>query len=289
MMNTRRWASIVLFALASIALPVMSQAQTGSIQEESMAPDSAKISDYKKLVEEHYILAAKGQVKEAIGNLSRAMALIPNHPTNILLLGNMGVLEWQLGRTDQARLAFDAALVRDSQNARIRETRALLQVELGNVEAALTDYVILSSQNPDNEVYRYRKAMVLAELDRNEEAEFELEQIINQNDTSLKAREGLAMIYTKTGRYIEAERLYDYLIDKLPDNVEMIEGRARLHLITGKLGFALRDINRAFALAGNMPPQQLYTLRAEISEAVGDKKGAAKDREQAEKMQAQLP
>jgi tetratricopeptide repeat protein len=199
-----------------------------------------------------------------------------------MLLNNLGGLQLLQGKSDAALLSFGAALEQSPSDPTARYNRAQLFVRRKDYKAALTDFALLLSAHPRNELYLYQRAMLYLLTKEYDLAENDLKTIIEGNGESLKARIGYALLETMRGRYDEAERLYSYLTDKLPRNAEVYEGRARMFLARGMRGFAQRDINLAFEYARGKAPATLYRLRAELNEALGNKKEAQEDLRQAE-------
>lgn len=241
-------------------------------------------STYLRLIDSCYIAGDEGKYQKAISYLERAINLQPKHPMTPYLMGNIAGLEQLEGRYDRALLAYDAALKKAPDLDELRFNRALLSAKLGRQKEALTDYSLLIARHPKNELYRYHRAMLYILEQRYDEAEIDLKYILEQNSESLKAREGYALLETIRGRYDEAERLYDYLVERLSSTPQIYEGRARLYLKRNMMGYALRDTNKAFELSHGKPSAQLYLLRSEINERLGDKKAAAADRRLAEQL-----
>lgn len=100
-------------------------------------------------------------------------------------------------------------------------------------------------------------------------------------------REQRALIYEEMGDHIHAREDLDAVIARFPTDVNF-SMRARVNLKLKKYGEALSDINRAIIAQPGM--STYYVLRAEIHEAMGQKKEAQKDRASAKSAdQAALP
>ena len=216
------------------------------------------LSRYEALIDSSFVAGNLGDYARAETYLREALRLAPRGMVQAMLLNNLGGLQLLQGKSD-------AALLRRK-----------------DYKAALTDFALLLSAHPRNELYLYQRAMLYLLTKEYDLAENDLKTIIEGNGESLKARIGYALLETMRGHYDEAERLYSYLTDKLPRNAEVYEGRARMFLARGMRGFAQRDINLAFEYARGKAPATLYRLRAELNEALGNKKEAQEDLRQAE-------
>lgn len=275
--TTRSWVFALLLSLVSWGI---ASAQT------SPPLDSLR---YSQLLDSCFTAGNQGDYARAESFLSQALSLAPPKVLRPMLLNNLGGLQLLQGKETEAMASFTLALSIDSHETTTRFNRAKLFVRLGNYKAALTDFALLLADHPRNELYLYQRAMVYLLTKEYDLAEGDLKTIIEHNDSSLKARIGYALLETMRGRYDEAERLYAYLIDKLPRNVEVLEGRARMYLYKGMRGFAQRDLDKAFELAGASAPASLYRLRAELHSALGNKKAAEEDLRQASRLDQASP
>lgn len=278
--NLRRYLLSLLLGFGSLSLAT---AQTTSPQD---GLDSLR---YSSLLDSCFTAGNQGDYARAEGFLSEALRLAPPKALRPMLLNNLGGLQLLQGKETEALGSFTLALSIDPHEATTRFNRAKLFIRQQNYKAALTDFALLIADHPRNELYHYQRAMVYLLTKEYELAEGDLKTIIEHNDSSLKARIGYALLETMRGNYTQAERLYAYLIDKLPKSIEVLEGRARMYLAKGMRGFAQRDLDQAFELAGTQAPASLYRLRSELYQALGNKKAAAEDLRQAERLERQAP
>lgn len=272
-------------ALVCLALGTLLLAPLGAGSLHAMgyrAPSLDSLSRYEALIDSSFTAGHLGDYARAEIYLREALRLAPRGQVQAMLLNNLGGIQLLQGQSDAALLSFGAALEQSPSDPIARYNRAQLFVRRKDYKAALTDFALLISAHPRNELYLYQRAMLYLLMKEYDLAENDLKSIIEGNGESLKARIGYALLETMRGRYDEAERLYSYLTDKLPRNAEVYEGRARMFLARGMRGFAQRDINLAFEYARGKAPATLYRLRAELNEALGNKKEAQEDLRQAE-------
>lgn len=240
---------------------------------------------YSQLLDSCFTAGNQGDYARAENYLAQALRLAPPKALRPMLLNNLGGLQLLQGKETEAMASFTLALSIDPHEATTRFNRAKLFVRLENYKAAITDFSLLLAEHPRNELYLYQRAMVYLLTKEYDLAEGDLKTIIEHNDSSLKARIGYALLETMRGRYDQAERLYAYLIDRLPKNIEVLEGRARMYLRKGMRGFAQRDLDKAFELAGAHAPASLYQLRSELYTALGNTKAAEEDLRRAKRLE----
>lgn len=258
----------MLALVLALSLPVGLRAQEEMPEEKDR---------YLALIDSSYYFGGRGEYQEAARCLQQAMQVNPSHPLNVYLLNNLGGVQQLMGQDEQALLSYSAALERNAEELTVRYNRAKLYERMGKLKAAITDFSLIIARMPKDEVYRYQRAMLYMLTKEYDLAELDLSAILEQSPESLKARIGYAMLETARERYDEAEQLYDHLSNRLPNSWEVYEGRARLYLARGMKGYAVRDINKAFDLAGPVPPASLYRLRSAVSYALGDEKAALRD------------
>ena len=68
------------------------------------------------------------------------------HKNNFALLSNLGTIQRQQGKTDEALVSYTAALSLQPKNKLILSNRAELYIEMGETEKALSDYQALLLQ-----------------------------------------------------------------------------------------------------------------------------------------------
>lgn len=259
-----------IIILIEVLIPFISIAQ----DNKNKIADSISDTRYMQLIDSSFIAGDGAKYEKAIEYLQRAISIDKDNPMNVMLLNNIAGIYQLLGKYDDALLNYSAALSQNPDQETIRYNRALLEAKTGKNKAAITDYSLLIAQRSKNQLYRYQRAMVYIILREYDLAENDLRYIIAEDKTSLKAKEGYALLETMRGNYNKAERLYNYIIEKLPNYSNAYEGRARMFLASGMAGFALRDTNKALEVSKNKPSAELFTLRAEIFTALGDKENA---------------
>lgn len=214
-------------------------------------------------------------ISQAENCLKQAMRLEPANPRNGLLFSNLGTLQRQQGKLEEAEMSYSCAigLLEDMPNARVN--RAQLYAEMERYQDAIEDYTILLSKEPHNEDWLYERALCRLMAQDTTGARLDLEFIDTFNPNSAKSRLGMAMVYKAEKEYSMAVDLYNALIEANPKSWSLLRDRAEVYYLSNRMGAALEDINESI----NRNPQDpmSYVLRAQIRYAKGDKEYARRD------------
>lgn len=230
---------------------------------------------YENWIEKSFDDLEKNDLTAAEESLQNALKLEPANPNNFALLTNLGTIQRQLGKTEEALLSYSAALSRIPTNKSLLETRASLYVELGDNEKAINDFTTILHLEPDNQEALYYRGLLYLEEDNLLMAENDFARILEVNDKTVKGRVGYALMEKIRGNFDESEKIYNYLISKLPRDWSLYEGRADLYFQMGKNARAMADINKIFT--ESEPSAFLYVLRGKIKLAQYEKEAAMKD------------
>ncbi|MDR1719105.1 MAG: tetratricopeptide repeat protein [Dysgonamonadaceae bacterium] len=203
----------------------------------------------------------------------------PANPLNPMLLSNLGAVQRQQGKLDDALVSYTAALGHAPRSVTLLTNRAELFTEMDSPENALTDYTAVLLIDSLHEDARYRRGLLYLRIKNYEAAQQDFERLLVQNPQSYAARNGLASLYKLEGRLSEAETLYIYLTDHYPDLPDVYAGRAELYILMNRPAKALSDINRAIRLqeANNPPNPYYYGIRSRIKAMQYEKNAAAED------------
>ena len=235
--------------------------------------------NYDELIENSFKYIETEDLQSAEIALKEAMKLEPANPRNVLLLSNLGTIQRQLGKREDAIISYTAALSRAPRNVTFLSNRASLYAEMGQPENAITDYTSLIWIEPNNEDALYERGILYLQVKNYPAAQTDFEKIIELNPNTLQGRMGIASLTKLQKEYDESERIYIFLIDKVQDNADLYAGRAELYLLMGKNARAMSDINKSISLNPNDP--YTYILRARVKLLQYEKKSARTDIEKA--------
>lgn len=207
--------------------------------------------------------------------LKEAMRLEPGNPRNGMLFQNLGTIQRQLGKLEEAEISYTCAIAMLSEMPTLRVSRAQLYAEMERYQAAIDDYSFLLEKEPFNENWLYERALCRLMAHDTLGARLDLESIDKFNPNSAKSRLGMAVVYKAQGEYAMAAELYDALIEANPKSWSLLRDRAEVYYLSNRMGAALEDINESIKRHPQDPMS--YVLRAQIRYAKGDKEYARRD------------
>lgn len=231
---------------------------------------------YEEMIRKSYEYADRGDLPAAEEALKAAMHAEPANKNNFALLSNLGTIQRQQGKTDEALVSYTAALSLQPKNKLILSNRAELYVEMGETEKALSDYQALLLLDPlDLDAY-YRRGMLYIEAKDYMLADEDFEKIMSIDKESEQGRFGFALLDKARGNYEDSEAVFSYLIEKSSTPLQYYEERAELYFLMKKNARAMADLNKIFAETNDVPAH-LYVLRGKIKLAQFEKESAAID------------
>ena len=231
---------------------------------------------YEEMIRKSYEYADRGDLPAAEEALKAAMHAEPANKNNFALLSNLGTIQRQQGKTDEALVSYTAALSLQPKNKLILSNRAELYVEMGETEKALSDYQALLLLDPlDLDAY-YRRGMLYIEAKDYMLADEDFEKIMSIDKESEQGRFGFALLDKARGNYEDSEAILSYLIEKSRTPLQYYEERAELYFRMKKNARAMADLNKIFAETNDVPAH-LYVLRGKIKLAQFEKESAAID------------
>lgn len=170
-------------------------------------------------------LAAASRHAEALAHLER---VIGERPDYLDARVAAGVTLGQMGRVDEARVAFDQVLALDPTAATALEARGVLAIGRGALD----------------------------------EAEADLRQALARDATLAHARASLAFVCARTGRVDEAVALWREALGQEPDDLESLFNLALALDEQGRSAEAAPHFSRFLALA---PPERFARQRAQAA------------------------
>ncbi|BAR49092.1 tetratricopeptide repeat protein [Tannerella forsythia 3313] len=231
---------------------------------------------YEEMIRKSYEYADRGDLPAAEEALKAAMHAEPANKNNFALLSNLGTIQRQQGKTDEALVSYTAALSLQPKNKLILSNRAELYIEMGETEKALSDYQALLLLDPlDLDAY-YRRGMLYIEAKDYMLADEDFEKIMSIDKESEQGRFGFALLDKARGNYEDSEAILSYLIEKSSTPLQYYEERAELYFRMKKNARAMADLNKIFAETNDVPAH-LYVLRGKIKLAQFEKESAAID------------
>lgn len=205
---------------------------------------------------------AKSDWERAISCLREAMRTEPSNPLNIMLLSNMGMMQYYAGEDSLALHTLSEARAMAPASTVILTNRARVLTGMGRTDDALRDYdMILAMDSTCVNAYADR-ASLLTTLNRLPEAEKDAVKFRSLQPDDTHGALLLAVIYSNTDRAADAIPLYTELIEAKPEAV-YYSARAMCRMLGGELFEAADDIARGLEL--DPDDGELYFARAYLN------------------------
>ena len=247
---------------------------SGTYATKALAQNDS-ISTYEEWITASFDALDENNNAQAEQCLKNAMKLEPANPQNGLLFVNLGTIQRNQQKYQDAEISYTCAISLLEENTVAFSTRASLYAEMEEYQKAIDDYSVIIGRNPENEDALYERALCRLMNNDTVGARFDLETIDKFNPKSAKSRLGMAMVYKAMGENAMAVELYDALIKVNPNSWSLFRDRAEVYFFSKRLGAALIDIDKSISMNGKDPLS--YFLRAKIRWAKGDREYARRD------------
>ena len=247
---------------------------SGTYATKALAQNDS-ISTYEEWITASFDALDENNNAQAEQCLKNAMKLEPANPQNGLLFVNLGTIQRNQQKYQDAEISYTCAISLLEENTVAFSTRASLYAEMEEYQKAIDDYSVIIGRNPENEDALYERALCRLMNNDTVGARFDLETIDKLNPKSAKSRLGMAMVYKAMGENAMAVELYDALIKANPNSWSLFRDRAEVYFFSKRLGAALIDIDKSISMNGKDPLS--YFLRAKIRWAKGDREYARRD------------
>lgn len=247
---------------------------SGTYATKALAQNDS-ISTYEEWITASFDALDENNNAQAEQCLKNAMKLVPANPQNGLLFVNLGTIQRNQQKYQDAEISYTCAISLLEENTVAFSTRASLYAEMEEYQKAIDDYSVIIGRNPENEDALYERALCRLMNNDTVGARFDLETIDKFNPKSAKSRLGMAMVYKAMGENAMAVELYNALIKANPNSWSLLRDRAEVYFFSKRLGAALIDIDKSISMNGKDPLS--YFLRAKIRWAKGDREYARRD------------
>lgn len=234
---------------------------------------------YLALVDSADAAGAAERWDHAIFLLRQAMRLEPANPSNIMLLTNVGMMQFYQGHDDEALSTLSDAVAFDSLNTDVRMRRARVLNATGHISDALADYQAVIDADSSAVEPLVQRAFIRLNQNEIELADADLSRALSLDPSNPDATLGHAIILSSQGHPDQAIPLYGRLIAADP-SPELYAARATCYLITEDLGRAASDIMDGLALDPEYG--ELYLCRSALNklrysndDAIADARRAA--------------
>ena len=216
---------------------------------------------YLKLVDDADKAVAKGDYQLAINLLNEALKIEPDNSGNVMVLSNLGMLNYYMGSDSLAIGYLTMAHQMAPESVTILSNRAKVYTETNRLGAALRDLEKITRL--DSTLYRPYLNMGVIYLTAGDSARAHvaLDKMSKLTDTS-KSREctaALAWLATVRGDNVDGLKQYSILIAQEP-TADLYAARALCHVALDHFSEASEDIAAGIELDAECA--ELYVARA---------------------------
>lgn len=223
-------------------------------------------SPYIKLIEDADKAIADGKYPQAIESLTKALRLEPDNSGNVMVLSNLGMLNYYVGNDTTALYYLTMAHDIAPESITILSNRAKVLTEIGNYAGALNDLNNICKL--DSTLYRPYLSqgviyLAMGEIEKSEQALSRMSALVDTS-TSIECTAALAWLATLQGDNDAAIKQYTILINTEPA-AEFYASRALGYIAREEYAEASADIRAGLELDGNC--SELYVARALLNKA----------------------
>lgn len=232
----------------------------------SMSADEiASLSDqdrYLSLVEMADKACDDGKWADAEISLQQAVAEFPNHSGNAMLLSNLGMIRYNLGKDSLAIQTLTEALAKAPVSVTILLNRAKILTATGKDSEALRDYERVMSLDSTITKARLNHGLIALRNKKFKDAKVDFDYLDTRYPQAEDTQIGMATFLSSVGKYEESIPYYTRLI--ADHKMEEFYGaRAFSQIFSGRLSEASEDL--ATAITINPTDGELYLYRAMLN------------------------
>ena len=156
---------------------------------------SAQNGTYNGWIDKSVKYIENNRLDSAAIALQQAMRLDPANENNALLLLNLGILQRQLGLTDDAYISFTASLGNNPDPVLVLHNRASLLCDLGRFDEAMEDYNAIIGKDPTDVEAYYRRGLLFLEKNDRQSAEADFRLCEDTDPDNLFTKLSKALIF----------------------------------------------------------------------------------------------
>lgn len=225
-------------------------------------PASEEENPYLRYVEKAEEAIGKRDWETGIAYLQEAMRSDPGNAQNVMLMSNVGMLQFYNGEDSLALRTLSEARAMAPASVVILNNRARVLTGMERLDDALRDYDLILEMDSTYAAAYQEKASIELRLGKFLEAENDIMRFraLKPNDSQGKLIQ--AVINANTDRIDEAISLYGELLDEKQESV-WFSARAMCYLVKGDLAEAADDI--ANGLEIDPQDAELYYCRAYLN------------------------
>lgn len=205
---------------------------------------------------------AEGKWENAEALLTEAIESQPLSPSNILLLSNLGIVRYNLGKDSLAIATLDEAHRRAPVSVTVLSNRAQILTAMGRDKEAYADYTRIIELDSTLIEPRYMHAIMSLRQDEFDKSLEDCKALERLAPDSQETQIAYASYYSATEQWENALPYYNAILEKTP-STEMYGARAVCYLMLQRLNEASADITSGLEL--NPDDGELYLYRAYLN------------------------
>ena len=151
-------------------------------------------NDYQTFIDSSFVALENESYESAETYLKKAMRIEPANPNNYILLSNLGTIQRNLHKYDDAVISYSSALMLAPKSLTLLQNRASLYSDLTQWDNACEDYNAILAIDEDNEEALYRRGLIRVEQNDFVAAKSDFERLVKNNANSSLGRMGIATI-----------------------------------------------------------------------------------------------
>lgn len=221
----------------------------------------AQSDAYLAMVDSAQTAIAADELDNAEIFLRRAMDIEPSSPGNLMLLSNLGMIQFRNGKPDAALETLGNAHRMAPRAVVVLTNRAQVLVALGRDDEAYDDYSTIIALDSLNSDARFNRGMIALDRHSTEEAATDFAILKAIDPDSRNTRMAMASLCLSTGKYADAIPWFDLLIASDSEPQYYLH-RAYCLMMNERLSEASADISAGLELEPDNP--DLYELRAAL-------------------------
>lgn len=252
--------------------------------EQNVHSSEQSVRSYDEWVQRAIQAVETDSLDRAVESLRQAVMTDPAHAHNVWLYTNMGTLQGQLSRFDEAIESYTFALNVAPYHVPALLGRASVYLEAGKLELARMDYSLVLDIEKENEEALLMRAYIYKVQRQYKFARADYDRLLQLHADHFNARLGLALLHQAEGEREQAIRLLDILITESKADASrstlLYRARAEVEWESEHYDAALVDVEHSLCLDDTQA--EAYLLRGQIYLAMGKKLQAKRDFHQAQ-------
>lgn len=245
---------------------------------------SARAQSYDEWVQQAIQAVEADSLERAVESLRQAVMTDPANAHNVWLYTNMGALQGQLLRFDEAIESYTFALNVAPYHVPALLGRASVYLDTGKLELARVDYSLVLDEEKENEEALLMRAYIYKVQRQYKFARADYDRLLELHADHFNARLGLALLLQAEGEREQAVRMLDLLITESKEDASrstlLYRARAEVEWESEQYEAALVDVEKSLQIDDSQA--EAYLLRGQIYLALGKKPQARRDFNQAQ-------